>query len=83
MQLLPQPTHPEYPLPAWRTAFRKYAQSEGLLTFENMCSGGLYKGGEFNAYIEHAEHGSLHSSEFVDRVISLEMAMRAVGTSID
>jgi len=83
VHLWPQPPHSEYPLPAWRTAFRKYAQSKGLLTYDNMCSGGLYKGSEFNAYIEHAEYGTSYSSEFVDRVISLEMAMRAVGTSID
>jgi hypothetical protein len=83
VQIWPQPSHSEYPLPAWRSAFRMYARSEGLLNYENMCSGGLYQGSAFNSYIERVEHVSPHSSEFVDRIISLEMAMRATGSSID
>jgi hypothetical protein len=72
----------EYPLPAWRTAFQTYAKSEGMLNYYTMCTGGLYKKDEFNAYVEHLTFAQPHSSEFLDRVISVEMAMRAVGASI-
>ncbi|MDD5369344.1 MAG: asparagine synthase-related protein [Anaerolineaceae bacterium] len=83
IQIWPEPLHTEYPLPAWRNAFYLYAQTSDLLTYENMCSRGLYKGREFNAYIQQAEFGPSHNSEFVDHVISVEMAMRAVGSHID
>lgn len=82
MQVWPQTEQPGYPLQTWRTAFHAYARSEGMLNYRTMCTGGLYKHTEFNEYVERAELAQPHSSEFLDRVISIEMAMRAVGSSI-
>ena len=78
-----QPHQTEYPLPSWRTAFHSYARSEGMLNYNSMCTSGLYKRDEFNAYSEQAEMSQPHSSEFLDRVISVEMAMRKVGSFIN
>jgi hypothetical protein len=78
------PRHPvEYPLPAWRSAFHAYAREEGMLSYNNMCSHGLYQRVELNQYIEQDKNGQHPASEFLDRVISVEMAMRAVGSAID
>lgn len=73
----------EYPLPAWRTTFHTYARSEGLLSYDSMVSKGLYKPDELDAYVKSVAIGQDQHSEFLDRVISVEMAMRAVGTRID
>jgi hypothetical protein len=78
-----QPHTAEYPLPTWRTAFHDYARSEGLLCYDTMYSKGLYNPNELRAYIEAAAPERQHRSEFLDRVISIEMALRAVGSSID
>jgi hypothetical protein len=83
VQVWPQSQQTDYPLPAWRKAFYAYAHSKGMLNYDAMSSGGLYKCNDFNAFIEHAALDQHNSSEFLDRVISVEMAMRAVGSSID
>lgn len=83
LHVWPQPQKSEYPLPTWRTALRAYARSEGMLCHDTMVSKGLYKPNELGAYIEDAAPEQHHNSEFLDRVISVEMAMRAVGSSID
>ncbi len=77
------PHQTEYPLPAWRSAFYAFAQSEGMLNFNSMCTSGLYKRDEFNTFREYAALGQSHSGEFLDRVVSVEMAMRAVGSCVD
>jgi hypothetical protein len=79
----PPPLSSGYPLPAWRTTFYSYARSEGLLAYDAMDSRGLYRRGEFMAYVERAAASPPPSSEFLDRVISVEMAMRASGSQID
>ncbi|HSQ17943.1 MAG TPA: hypothetical protein VLM83_09610 [Anaerolineales bacterium] len=83
LQVMPQPQTSEYPLPTWRTAFHTYARSEGMLCYDTMNSKGLYKPDEFCAYIESAAPEQQHGGEFLDRVISIEMALRAVGSRID
>jgi hypothetical protein len=83
VQLTPHSHQSGYPLPAWQTAFYAFAESEGMLNFDAMNSRGLYKRDEVHAYIKQAASGQTNSNEFLDRVISVEMAMRAVGSRID
>jgi hypothetical protein len=82
MQIWPQPHSPGYPLAAWRESFYAYAHSEGLIRYDKMISSGLYNPQEFKAFVEHATQSQHQTSEFLDRVISVEMAMRAVGSLI-
>jgi hypothetical protein len=83
IQLWPHPQYSEYPLPAWRSAFHDYARKEGFLNLSTMSSGGLYEPDEFNSFIEQSVHGQPYYKEFLDRVISIEMALRSVGTEIN
>lgn len=83
VQIWPEPHASGYPLPSWRQAFHTYARSEGMLSYNTMASRGLYKRDEFGAHVEQAAMGQPPSSEFLDRVISVEMAMRAAGSRID
>lgn len=81
--LWPQPHYSEYPLPTWQMAFYSYARLKGVLNYKTMCTAGLYKENEFNGYLEQVGQNSSAHSEFLDRVITVEMTLRATGTSID
>jgi len=83
IRVWPQPHYSEYPLPVWRAAFHDFAYTEGLLNFNEMRSGGLYKPDELKAFVEQSAHTQLYYKEFLDRVISIEMAMRSVGADIN
>ncbi len=83
IQVWPQHQYSEYPLPVWRSAFHDFAQKEGFLNISTMQSGGFYEPGEFKAFLEQSVHSQSEYKEFVDRVISVEMAMRSVGTDIN
>jgi len=76
--------HPEsgYPLAVWQDALRTYAQSEGLLNYDKMCSSGLYKRDEFNQYLERDAYDPHPNREFLEHVITVEMAFRATGASV-
>jgi hypothetical protein len=54
-----------------------------MLNYDTMLSCGLYKKDALQAYIEQDERGAHPDSEFLDHVISIEMAMRATETSIN
>jgi hypothetical protein len=43
----------------------------------------LYKKNEFKTFIEQDRPDPHHPNEFIDRVISIEMAMRAAGSMIE
>lgn len=83
LQIWPQFKQPGYPLPAWRTAFHAYARTEGMLSHNTMCSAGLYKHHEFNSFVKNVALDQQTNNEFLDRVISVEMAFRATGSSIE
>jgi hypothetical protein len=72
----------EYPLPTWRVAWLKYAQSEGILKPSEMRSGALYNANALRSLVAQIEAGAFEHAEFLDRVITVEMAMRAVGASV-
>jgi hypothetical protein len=83
VQIWPSTPEAGYPLTTWREVFHRYARSEGMLSFDTMYSAGLYKRNEFNALVEQDTPDPNHPSEFLDRVISVEMAMRGVGSPIE
>jgi hypothetical protein len=78
----PQPNYPGYPLPVWRDAFRAYARSEGLLNYDTMSSSGLYNREEFNRYVEEDVNNAHPNREFLELVITVEMAFRETGVSV-
>lgn len=83
LQIWPLTKQPGYPLPSWQTAFHTYASTEGMLNHNTMRSAGLYKPHEFKMFVENATRDQQTNSEFLDRVISVEMALRATGSSVD
>jgi hypothetical protein len=83
LQPWPSPAEGGYPLPSWRKAFHDYARSEGMLSYETMCSKGLYQPNTFAALVMNDDPAAHPHDEFLDRVISIEMCLRATGASID
>ena len=83
VKLWEQPHYAEYPLPSWRTSLLNHARSEGLLNPSEMHSGALYNAKVLHTLVGQAERNHSEHSEFLDRVITIEMALRAVGTGID
>jgi hypothetical protein len=73
----------EYPLPAWRIAWLKWAMSEELLSTSQMYSGAIYNTPVLMELAAQAMAKNNQAAEFLDRVITIEMAMRAVGSCID
>ena len=73
----------KHPLTAMRAAWLKWALSEGLLETSKMHSGKLYNEQELKNLISQNLSGSVQYRNFLDHVITLEMAMRTVGTGVD
>ena len=80
--LWPQPDYATYPLLAWRKAWLSFATAEGLLKPSDMHSGALYNADALQALVSQAGTEGFKYGEFLDRVITVEMAMRAVGVSV-
>ena len=78
----PQPAYAEYPLPTWRKAWLSFATAEGLLKPSDMHSGALYNADALQALVSQAGTEGFGYGVFLDRVITVEMAMRAVGVSV-
>ncbi len=83
IEIWPLPHPSGYPLPSWRKAFYAYAQAEGMFNFDKMHSRALYRRDAWQAFINPSTLFSSPHQEVLDRVISVEMAMRAVGTGIN
>ena len=80
--LWPQSDYAAYPLPAWRKAWLSFAVAEGLLKPSDMRSGALYNASGLQTLVSQAGTQDFKYGEFLDRIITVEMAMRAVGTSV-
>jgi hypothetical protein len=72
----------EYPLPTWRKAWLSFATAEGLLKPCAMHSGVLYNADELQALVSQSGTEGFRYGEFLDRIITVEMALRTVGTSV-
>ncbi len=76
-------SYAEYPLPAWREGWLNFAAERDLLKPPYMHSGALYNTDELLTLVSQAKTQDFKYEEFLGRVITVEMAMRAVGTSVE
>ena len=79
----PQAGFSEYPSPNWRTARLRFASSEGLLDPAKMHSGKLYQGSELQSLVSQAANPGFKHDGFLNRILTVEMALRTVGASIE
>lgn len=71
-----------YPFLSWRTELIDYYRVEGLLNPAKMNSGSFYNGNILEDLAKQVINDPLKYSVFLDKVVSIEMAMRATGASI-
>jgi hypothetical protein len=72
----------EYPLKPWRITFVQQANADGFFTASKMNSGNLYQAETLRSLVNEVEIGQTEQWSFLERVITVEMAMRTVGSSI-
>jgi hypothetical protein len=72
----------EYPLPVWGIAWLNWAKTKGFLDPSRMHSGSLYNASNLLDLVEESIAGKVNHREFLDRVITVEMAMQTVGTGV-
>lgn len=82
IMIWPESDYPEYPLPAWKQGWLSFAAEEGLLQPSEMRSGDFYNAQELQRLVSQAESENLYD-EFLNRIITVEMAMRTVETDMD
>ena len=83
ISIWPDHPHSEYPLPDWKIAWLDWAVAENLLTPGKMISGALYNTPALAAIVDQGLAGNHQTGEFLDRVITLEMALRVVGIVVE
>ncbi len=67
----------------WRREILKYAEVEGLFHPSKMHSGNLYNFDQLRSFLSEAQTERFQYDEFLGRIITVEMALRAVGAAID
>lgn len=83
ISFLPTTSYENYPLQSWQQDLFKYASKEDLFTISKMHSGALYNPERMKFVTNQALSGISQSNEFLERVITIEMALRATGTEIE
>ncbi len=83
LSLLAQPHYPAYPLPEWIEARLRWAVSENLFNPSEMRTAALYNRDGLAELVRQGLSGSYQQREFLEWVITVEMALRATGTSVD
>lgn len=78
----PSTTYAHYPLPDWRQGWLAYAAETALLQPDKMRSAALYNAAELQRLVARAATETRYD-EFLGRIITMEMAMRNVGTSVE
>jgi len=66
----------------WRLAILDFARREKLFDPDIMRSAALYQLDRLHAFLAQAEGGNFHHDEFIGRIITIELALRAVGAAI-
>jgi asparagine synthetase B (glutamine-hydrolysing) len=74
--------YPRYPLPSWRDAWLTFARLERLLDPAHMHSAALYDTAGLHTLVAQAGQQGFQYGSFLDHMITVEMATRAVGTHI-
>jgi hypothetical protein len=78
-----KPDQAQFLLPTWRKAFLNFAVSEGLLTPAKMHSGALYRADALQTLVSQVETAEFKHEEFLRRAVTVEMALRATGASVE
>lgn len=66
----------------WRRAILDFARREKLFQPDAMRSAGLYQPDQLRAFVAQAEGENFKQDEFLGRIITLELALRAGGAAI-
>jgi hypothetical protein len=67
----------------WRQEILEFAEAEGLFHPSEMHSGNLYRSDQLRSFLSQAQTKGFHHDEFLGRIITVEMALRAVGAAIN
>ncbi len=73
----------EYPLTAWQNALFHQAKFDSLLTPSRMASERLYRPEALQSLSDQVERGQAIFGSFLERIMTIEMAMRSTGTCIN
>jgi len=68
--------------PEWRRSILRFAEAEGLFKPGEMRSGGLYHPDRLRSFLARAGGEDFSHDEFLGRMITLEMALRATGAAV-
>ncbi len=69
--------------PEWKQAWLKYVASEDLLKPSAMHTGLLYNANELKTLFAQYDANRCKYYQFLERVVTVEMAMRVVGTTVE
>ena len=70
-----------YPLHQWRQETLEFLEKDGLLDHTQMRSGYLYNARRLEDFFTQAQAEEFQHETFLSRLITIEMAMRAIETS--
>lgn len=81
--LWPTRSYTSYSRVEWRREILKFAEAEGSFHPSEMRSGNLYRFDQLRSFLSQAQTEGFQHDEFLGRIITVEMALRAVGTAIN
>jgi len=79
----PTKSYESYSRVEWRQEILEFAEAEGLFRSSEMHSGNLYRSDQLRFLLSQAQTKGFHHDEFLGRIITVEMALRAVGAAIN
>jgi len=80
--LWPARSYTSYSRLEWRQEILKFAEAEGLFSPSEMRSANLYRFDQLRLFLSQAQTEGFDYDEFLGRVITVEMALQAVGATI-
>ena len=83
VSIWPGHPHNEYPLPAWKSGWLRWAVEENLITPKKMRSALCITLPRSSEIVEPELAGNHQTGEFLDRVITVKMALSTIGASVD
>ena len=78
--LWPTGSYTGYSRAEWRREILRFAEAEGLFHPSQMYSGNLYDSGQLRSLLLQAQTERFQYDEFLGRIMTVEMALRSVGT---
>lgn len=71
-----------YPTVQWRRQTLDFLAHERLLTYDAMHSGALYDAQGISDFLAQARSASFKHNSFLSRILTVEMALRAVDVAL-